>query len=124
MGIEQHFILIIGALIIVFMTNTFFNLLPKKWPKSGFLGIDLGAFSYVCVRCNPSNQVKMTSLAKMLRNQYKCDSCGSRYTPICPECGISNPKKRTFPQLLWGGWTCGNCGSIWNKNAIKIGKST
>ena len=35
-------------------------------------------------------------------------------TPDCPTCGTKQPAQRrptSFRQLMWGGWTCANCGT-------------
>jgi hypothetical protein len=35
-------------------------------------------------------------------------------TPDCPTCGTQQPARRkptSLRQLMWGGWTCSNCGT-------------
>ena len=35
-------------------------------------------------------------------------------TPDCPTCGTKQPARRrpnSFQHLMWGGWTCANCGT-------------
>ncbi len=35
-------------------------------------------------------------------------------TPDCPNCGTQQPAQRkpaSLHQLMWGGWTCANCGT-------------
>jgi len=41
----------------------------------------------------------------------------------CPQCGEIVPKIRkpaNTKQLLWGGWTCSNCGAEMDKYGTKI----
>lgn len=42
----------------------------------------------------------------------------------CPQCGRSLPSKRlptSLRQMLWGGWTCGNCGVELDKWGHQLG---
>ncbi len=41
----------------------------------------------------------------------------------CPQCGAPFPKFRkpaNRRQLLWGGWTCSNCGSEMDRHGRKV----
>ena len=44
----------------------------------------------------------------------------------CPECGTPPPKVRkpaNRRQMLWGGWTCSNCGCELDRRGRKINPS-
>ncbi len=42
---------------------------------------------------------------------------GINLDPIsdCPSCGARVRKSKSLQQILWGGATCGACGTEWNK---------
>jgi hypothetical protein len=47
--------------------------------------------------------------------------------PKCPTCGTQQPPIRTpksFRQLVWGGWTCANCGTEIDRHGRAIDKAT
>jgi transposase-like protein len=42
---------------------------------------------------------------------------------VCPECGTAAPRFRkpsSLGQMLWGGWTCAQCGCAFDKQGRKI----
>jgi ribosomal protein L37AE/L43A len=44
---------------------------------------------------------------------------------VCPKCGkkaLENRKPYNLQQLLWGGWTCKNCGCVVDKWGKEIRK--
>lgn len=44
-------------------------------------------------------------------------------TKSCPECGVKMPKFRkpaNRQQMLWGGWTCSECGCEINRKGQKV----
>jgi hypothetical protein len=47
--------------------------------------------------------------------------------PKCPTCDAQQPPIRTprsFRQLVWGGWTCANCGTEIDRHGRAIDKTT
>jgi hypothetical protein len=43
--------------------------------------------------------------------------------PNCPACGTKQPAQRrpsSFRQLMWGGWTCANCGAEMDRHGKAI----
>jgi hypothetical protein len=47
-------------------------------------------------------------------------------TPDCPTCGTRQPARRqptSFRQLMWGGWTCANCGTEIDRHGKAIDRS-
>jgi hypothetical protein len=47
-------------------------------------------------------------------------------TPNCPTCGTKQPAQRkptSFRQMLWGGWTCKECGTEIDRHGQAIEKA-
>lgn len=48
-------------------------------------------------------------------------------TPNCPTCGTKQPAQRkptSLRQLMWGGWTCANCGTEMDREGKAIERKT
>jgi len=101
-----------------------FVLVERYWPRKGKMGLNTGVLKIACPECGPAAKVEFNpSLDKQVRGEPRCKVCGSRQVPICPKCNSTNQGDRTISQIFWGGWTCGNCDTKWDKYGCKIQKS-
>ena len=95
------------------------KLFDTFWPKTGRIGINPNAFSYMCVHCTSGQPLQITSVTRLISSGFRCAKCNNKYVAICPQCGAAEHEKPTISQKFWGGFTCRNCGSIWDRYATK-----